>query len=81
MGVPLAFDSFPLMPYAVEDRLQNGHVILIRHIAGAAWHAWLVYGIDNRVIYMDPGDGNYHKMRWSSSRFTSGPGYYFFWRP
>ncbi len=80
-AIELEFEASPVMPYAVEDRLETSHVILIRHISGTAWHAWLVYGIDNWVLYMDPRDGEYHRMYWASSHFTSGPGYYFIWRP
>lgn len=70
-----------VMPYDIEDRLRQSHLILARHLGGAAWHAWLVYGIDTWIMYMEPRDGGYHTRQWSMPGFSSARGYYIFWRP
>jgi len=68
------------MPYDIEDRLQKSHVVLARQVAGDDWHAWLVYGVDNFLIYMEPRDGRYHSMNWGTG-LTSAKGWYLFWKP
>ena len=71
----------PYLPfkYEVEDRLRKSHVILMYNIKDADWHAWLVYGVDNWLCFMDPRTGEYSKMR--LELFASTPGYYAIWRP
>lgn len=68
------------LPYDIEDRLQKSHVVLARQVAGDDWHAWMVYGIDNFVLYMDPRDGVYHSVNWATG-LTSVRGWYLFWKP
>lgn len=69
------------MPYDIEDRLKKSHVIIARQIGPTAWHAWLAYGIDNWVMYMEPRTGSYEKMNWTAGGFASVGGYYLFWKP
>lgn len=80
-GVRIDLEAMLVMPYGVEDKLHDSHVVLARQLSGSAWHAWLVYGIDNSVLYMDPRDGGYHAMNWSGGSFSSSRGYYLFWKP
>lgn len=68
------------MPYDLDDRLRRSLVVLARQIGPTSWHAWLVYGIDNWVMYMEPRTGSYEKKNWSRG-FASPGGYYLFWRP
>lgn len=69
------------LPYDIEDRLRLSHVVLARQVGATAWHAWLVYGIDNWVSYMEPRTGTYEKKYWAGGGFVSPAGYYLFWKP
>lgn len=64
----------------VEERLRESHIVLLRSLGSSdLWHAWVIYGIDNWLIYMDVEDGEYHKALWFT--VSSAKGYYLLWRP
>jgi hypothetical protein len=80
-GVQIDLLPYLNMPYDLEDRLRKSHVVLARQVSGNDWHAWVVYGVDNYVMYMDPRDGAFHTLNWSAGGFVSGRGWYLFWKP
>ena len=70
------------MPDVLEERLRRSHVVLVFKLDKSIfWHAWVVYGVDNFIMYMDTNDGGYHKLNWTDGKFSSDGGVYLFWRP
>lgn len=78
-GVSLQLIGTLSLPYDIEDRLRKSHVIAMYNVSGNDWHAWLVYGIDRYLIFLDPADGKLHSRPWVS-HFVSGRGYYLIWK-
>ncbi|MGH9901371.1 MAG: hypothetical protein ACRD68_06045 [Pyrinomonadaceae bacterium] len=65
-----------LLADAIEDNLHSSHVVLLHSFGPpphfGTWnpHAWLVYGIDNWIIYMD-GDTGLLPRKQKLTGFTS----------
>lgn len=77
-------DAIPqsdLTPYWIEERLKSSHLMLMYQtkVKSNDWHAILVYGIDNWLIYMDPRKGTYEKTQ--IYNMISLAGFYGFWKP
>lgn len=70
-----------LTPYWIEEKLKMSHLMLMyqTQVNSTDWHAILVYGIDNWLIYMDPRKGTYEKTQ--IYNMISLDGFYGFWRP
>lgn len=79
-GCRLDLTGFISLPYDVEDKLRQSHVVIMWCVGGSNWHANLVYGIDNATISaMETRDGSYQTRPWA--HYMSAQGQYFLWRP
>lgn len=68
-------------PHLIEEKLKMSYLMLMyqTQINSTDWHAILVYGIDNWLIYMDPRKGTYEKTQ--IYNMISLAGFYAFWKP
>jgi len=79
-GCQKVFKQILLLPYDIEDKLRQSHVVLIWQVTMSEWHAGLVYGIDNRTIsYMETRTGQLRVVAWNY--FLNPTGYHMIWRP
>lgn len=79
-GCSLVVEPILTLPYDIEDKVIQSHVVIVWQVSRTKWHAGLIYGIDNSTVsYMETNTGKNTTVRWSS--FFNPTGYVMIWRP